>query len=39
MSVFKEYGLTPAEVERAHRKILAEIKRERRAGNLKPWRS
>jgi hypothetical protein len=38
LSVFEEYGVTPAEVERAHKKVLAEIKHERRAGTLKPWR-
>jgi len=38
LSVFEEYGVTPEEVERAHKKVLAEIKRERRAGTLKPWR-
>jgi hypothetical protein len=38
LSVFEEYGLTPAEVERAHKKVLAKIRRERRAGKLKLWR-
>jgi hypothetical protein len=37
-SPFEEYGVTPAEVERAHTKVLAGIKRERRKGILKPWR-
>jgi hypothetical protein len=30
--------VTPKQVERAHAKVLAAIKRERRAGKLKPWR-
>jgi hypothetical protein len=38
-SPFDEYGVTPQEVERAHAKVLAAIKRERRKGILKPWRS
>jgi ketopantoate hydroxymethyltransferase len=37
-SPFEEYGVTPEQVERAHAKVLAEIKRERRTGSLKPWR-
>jgi len=37
-SPFEEYGVTPEEVERAHKKVLAEIEHERRAGTLKPWR-
>jgi hypothetical protein len=37
-SPFKEYGVTPGEVERAHAKVLAGVKRERRKGTLKPWR-
>ena len=37
-SPFDEYGVTPEEVERAHAKVLAAIKRERRKGILKPWR-
>ncbi len=36
-SPFEEYDVTPEEVERAHKKVLAEIKEERRAGTLKPW--
>ena len=36
-SPFEEYGVTAKEVERAHKKVLAEVKRERREGNLKPW--
>ena len=38
-SPFDEYGVTPQEVERAHAKVLAAIKRERRKGIHKPWRS
>jgi hypothetical protein len=37
-SPFEEYGVSPQEVERAHQQVLAGIKRERRAGKLKPWR-
>jgi hypothetical protein len=37
-NVIVEYGVTAAEVERAHTKSLAGIKRERRKGTLKPWR-
>ena len=36
-SPFEEYGVKPEQVERAHAKVLAEIKRERRTGKLKPW--
>ena len=36
-SPFEEYGVKPRQVERAHAKVMAEIKRERRAGKLKPW--
>jgi hypothetical protein len=36
--VFEEYGVTPAEVERACKKVLADIKHDRRAKTLKPWR-
>jgi hypothetical protein len=36
-SPFEEYGVTPKEVDRAHTKVLAEIKRGRREGTLKPW--
>jgi hypothetical protein len=35
----EEYGMTPKQVERAYVKISAEIKRERCAGKLRPWRS
>jgi hypothetical protein len=38
LSVYEEYGVTPNEVDRSHKKVTAEIKRERRAGTLKPWR-
>jgi hypothetical protein len=34
-SPFEEYGVTPEQVERAHAKVSAAIKRERRAGKLK----
>ena len=34
---FEEYGVTPAEVERAHKKVSAEVERERKSGKLKPW--
>jgi hypothetical protein len=37
-SPYEEYGVTPKQVERAHAKVVAAIKRERRAGKLKPWR-
>jgi hypothetical protein len=36
-SPFEEYGVSVAQVERAHSKVLAEIKEERRKGKLKPW--
>jgi len=35
----RDYGVTLKQVERACAKVLTEIKRERRAGKLKPWRS
>ena len=37
-SPYEEYGVTPKEVECAHAKVLAGIKRERREGKLKHWR-
>ena len=37
-SPFEEYGVTPKQVERAFKKVLSEVKRERRNGKLKPWR-
>ena len=37
-SPFKEYDVTPAEVERAARRDLAAIKKDRQAGRLKPWK-
>lgn len=37
-SPFEEYGVTPAQVERAYAKVAAEIKRERRGGKLKAWK-
>src|ERR1043166_931370 len=33
-----EYGITPKEMERAEKRILSDIKKERKAGKLKPWR-
>jgi hypothetical protein len=36
-SPFEEYGVTPDEVERSYRKVMSEIKQERRTGKLKPW--
>ncbi len=33
-----EYGITPEEMKRAENKILSEIKKERKAGKLKPWK-
>jgi hypothetical protein len=37
-SKFGDYGVTLKQVERAYAKVSAEIKRERRAGKLRPWR-
>jgi hypothetical protein len=37
-SPFDEYDVTPAEVERAAQHDLAEIRRDRKAGRLKPWK-
>ncbi|MGD0262517.1 MAG: hypothetical protein ABSD29_22360 [Verrucomicrobiota bacterium] len=37
-SPFEEYGLTPEEVERAAQRDLAAIRRDRKAGKLKPWK-
>jgi hypothetical protein len=37
-SPFEEYGVTPEEVERSYRKTMAQIKRERKAGKLRPWK-
>jgi hypothetical protein len=36
-SPFDEYGVTPEEVEKTARRELAEIRRDRKAGRLKPW--
>ena len=36
-SPFEEYGVTPAQVERAHKRVLAGLKRERSQGKLQPW--
>jgi hypothetical protein len=35
---YQEYGLTPAQVEEAGRRITALIKRERRAGTIKEFK-
>jgi len=35
---FEEYGVTPEQVERAAQRDLAAIRRERKAGKLKPWK-
>lgn len=37
-SPFDEYGVTPEEVERAAERDLAEIRKDRKAGKLKPWK-
>jgi hypothetical protein len=37
-SPFEEYAVTREEVERSAQKDLAEIRRARRAGLLKPWK-
>ena len=37
-SPFEEYRAMPEQVERAYRKTMAEIERERKAGKLKPWK-
>ena len=37
-AVFDEYGVTPAEVERATQNELAAIRKDRRAGKLKAWK-
>ena len=34
-----EYGLTKEEVDRAGKKVMAEIKKERKEGKLKPWKA
>jgi hypothetical protein len=35
----EEYDVTPEEVERAARRDLAEIRKAREAGKLKPWKA
>ena len=35
---FEEYGVTPEEVERAAQRDLAAIRKDRKAGKLKPWK-
>ncbi|HEY4983934.1 MAG TPA: hypothetical protein VIJ24_02620 [Verrucomicrobiae bacterium] len=37
-SPFEEYQVTPKEVERSAKRDLAAIKRDRKAGRLKPWK-
>lgn len=37
-SPFEEYGVTPEQVERSYRKVLAQIERERKAGKLRLWK-
>jgi len=37
-SPFEEYGVTPEEVERSAQRDLAEIRKARKIGKLKPWR-
>ena len=37
-SPFGEYGVTSAQVERAARRDLAAIRKDRKAGRLKPWK-
>jgi hypothetical protein len=36
-SPFEEYDVNPQEVERAAQKDLAEIRKDRRRGRLRPW--
>ena len=37
-SPFEEYGVTSAQVDRAARRDLAAIRKDRKAGRLKPWK-
>jgi hypothetical protein len=37
-SPFEEYGVTPEQVERSYRKVLAQIEHERKTGKLRPWK-
>ncbi len=37
-SPFEEYGVTPKEVEKAAQRDLAAIRKDRKAGKLKPWK-
>jgi hypothetical protein len=37
-SPFEEYGVTSAEVERTAQRDLAAIRKDRKAGRLKPWK-
>ena len=36
---FEEYGVTPEQVERVAQRDVAAIRRDRKAGKLKPWKS
>ena len=36
-SPFEEYGITPEAVEKAAQRDLAAIRKDRKAGKLKPW--
>jgi len=38
-SPFEEYGVTPEEVEKAAERDLAAIRKDRKAGRLKAWKS
>jgi hypothetical protein len=37
-SLFEEYGVKAEEVEKAASRDLAQIRRDRKAGRLKPWK-
>ena len=37
-SPFEEYGVTPEQVEGAAQRDLAAIRKDRKAGKLKPWK-
>ena len=37
-TIYNEYGVTPAEVERAYERTLKEIDKASKAGQLKPWK-
>jgi hypothetical protein len=38
-SPFQEYGVSPAEAERRAQRELAGIRKDRKAGKLKPWKA